>query len=451
MLQRNGQLALVLGLLACVAVFMVVNQADEHTLTETTAWVEAEEAGSVNGVIKAIVDLKAYCVAARDQIEDKFSGKLKSGAMEFCDAFGKNSGKELVTEFAQTVGDIEAKHATSPGLAMYLLQNMNESVLRGETPITRGTKGSDQNKVFLDPSSFGLRETPSYFKKMGVTTSEWIAKRAELHEGDSGRAIKAMTKSRTNDVFKGLYAKITAKYMAMQQAEDLLAEQGAKVSIHASYDEGQMHGKGNQIIMHPLPTAGSVGAAVVRSKRKFTMPSAEQIRTEAMDEAKAYMKKLVKDYKSLSVKAMAKKIEAMEAGTTIRLSTVNRLFADSNQSPKIKIFGTLGSIEGKIDYLPLNGAKSTQTFTEIKNLNDSVETASVGKITKIELTADRKVVNPWLCNGFEAQVGHGNMWIKFAPKDKKVGKGGFWLGGGKHDVLYGLEHKKTWTLYPAGH
>merc|ERR1712072_1643899 len=105
----------------------------------------------------------------------------------------------------------------------------------------------------------------------------------------------------------------------------------------------------------------------------------------------------------------------------------------------------------EIDYLPLNGAKSTQTFTEIKNLNDSVETASVGKITKIELTADRKVVNPWLCNGFEAQVGHGNMWIKFAPKDKKVGKGGFWLGGGKHDVLYGLEHKKTWTLYPAGH
>merc|ERR1712216_271246 len=138
-----------------------------------------------------------------------------------------------------------------------------------------------------------------------------------------GRAIKAMTKSRTNDVFKGLYAKI----MAMQQAEDQLAEQGAKVSIHASYDQGQMHGKGNQIIMHPLPTAGSVGAAVVRSKRKFTMPSAEQIRTEAMDEVKAYMKKLVKDYKSLSVKAMAKKIEAMEAGTTIRLSTVNRLFA----------------------------------------------------------------------------------------------------------------------------
>merc|ERR1712096_300594 len=186
MMQRNGQLALALGLLACVAVFVVVNQQDEHTLTETTAWAEAEEAGGVNGVIKAIVDLKAYCVAAKDKIDDKFSGKLKSGAMEFCVAFGKNSGKELVTEFAQTVGDIEAKHTRSPGLAMYLLQNMNESVLRGETPITRGTKGSEKSKVFLDPSAFGLRERPAYFKKMGVTTSEWIKNRAALHEGDSG-------------------------------------------------------------------------------------------------------------------------------------------------------------------------------------------------------------------------------------------------------------------------
>jgi len=265
-----------------------------------------------------------------------------------------------------------------------------------------------------------------------------------------------MTKSRTNDVYKGLYAKITAKYMAMQQAEDLLAEEGAKVSIRSSYDQGQMHGKGNQVIMHPLPSAGSVGAAVVRSKRKFKMPSAKEIRKEAMDEAKAYMKKLVKDFKSMSVKAMAVKIEAMEAGTTIRFSTVNRLFADSNQSPKIKITGTLGSIEGKIEYLPLNGATASQTFTTIKTLNDNVETSSVGKIKKIELTADRKVVNPWLCSGFDAQVGHGNQWIKFAPKDKKAGiwpskkrKGGFWLGGDKHDVLYGLERKKTWELFPA--
>merc|ERR1719310_1073852 len=155
-----------------------------------------------------------------------------------------------------------------------------------------------------------------------------------------------------------------------------------------------------------------------------------------MDEAKAHMKKLVKDYKKMSVKTMAKKIEAMEAGTTIKFSTVNRLFADSNQSPSIKIFGTLGSIEGKIDYLPLNGATSTQTFTTVKTLNHNVETTSVGKIKKIELTADRKVKNPWLCNGFQAQVGHGSMWIKFAPKDKKAGIwpskkqiGGFWLGG----------------------
>merc|ERR1712159_630814 len=193
-MQRNAQLALALGLLACVAVFMVVNHTDEHTLTETTAWVEADESGAVNGVIKAIVDLKAYCVAAKHTIDKKFSGKLKSGAMEFCEAFGKNSGKGLVTEFAQTVGDIEAKHTQSPGLAMYLITNMNESVLRGETPITRGTQGAEKNKVFLDHSAFGLHERPSYFKKMGVTTSEWIKERQALHEGDSGRAIKAMTK-----------------------------------------------------------------------------------------------------------------------------------------------------------------------------------------------------------------------------------------------------------------
>lgn len=443
-MQNNGNIALALGLLACVAVFMVVNQSDEHTLSETTAWVEAEETGEGNGVIKAIVDLKAYCVAAKAQIDDKFSGKLKSGAMEFCEAFGANSGKELITEFAQTVGDIQAKHAVSPGIAMYLVQNMNEAVLRGESAITMGTKGSEKNKVFLNPAAFGLQARPSYFKKMGVPMSKWVYQKSALHEGDSGRAIKAMTKSRTNNVYEGIYAKLTAKYMAMQQAEDLLVERGAKVSISASYDQGQMHGKGSQLIMHPLPSAGSAGAAVVRSKRVFKMPSSEEISKEAMTSAKKYMQALVKTYSKMSTKAMAKKIEAMELGTTVKVSTVNRMFADSNQSPSIKIYGTLGSIEGKLDYLPLNGVSSTQTFNAVSG------PSSVGQIQKIELTADKKVVNPWLCNGLKAQVGHGNMWIKFAPKDKKKKTmGGFWLGGDKDDVLYGLEHKKTWTLYPT--
>jgi hypothetical protein len=436
--------AITLALLACTAVLVVLHSEtvdvnDEHVLE--TEWTESTAmAAGGDSVVDAIVDLKAYSIAAKEVLDgmSNFKGKLKSGAMEFVGAFGKKTGKEIITEFAQTIGELEAKHPIHPGLSEYMLTSLNEAVLRGEPGIVLDPKS---NKFMLSPKAFGLSHRPDYFKKLQVSTRQFMSVKTELKEGSTGKALAAFSKSNLNTVYTGMVAKLTAKYMAQQEKENMFEEAGGKIAIQTSLAKGEKDGAAPHMLVPPLPVAGVTGSQAVRKSRGFKMPSVKAVQEEAMKAAKAAQKAQAAKYGTMTIDQIVMHVEGILEGTTVKVTSGTRLFADSDQSPSIKIVGSLGTVSGKIDYLPLGGYSLEQHF---------VTKGSLGIISHIVLTGDKKHDNPWLAKKFEVQVGHGNPWVEFAPNGKTSFVDGWWLDSKSvKGPYYRLAHYKKWLLLPT--
>jgi hypothetical protein len=450
---------------------VVTNEFDvapEVVLSAESAWESAAGAGSPlivqeqKSVIQAIVDLKAYCIGARIVLEnmDIKNGKLKNGAMQLVSAFGHQNNKEIIGEYATIIGELKAKHPIHPGMAGYLTDTANENVLKGNGLTMIGESGSLKNFVFFDAKSFGLRSTPAYFHKLKIQLSDFIAIRGKLHEGKGGQAIKSWIDSGKSDVYKSFYAKITAKYMGLAQAQDLLEAEGAEVAEHASFNAGLKKGTKKDIIVVPLPVAGAEGAQKVRDVKTFKMPTEHAIKREAMQETMKYLKKLTLQEQSPA--AVVENIEAIMQGVTVKMTTSSRMFADSSQTPQVKIVGALGTIKAHLDALPLQGDHIEQHFV-------AKSKKTIGVVSHVILTSDPGVKNnPWLCSKFEIQVGAGNPWVQFAPEGKTSQLGvagktdsakqneyfkqdGFWLDAseGKHGPYYRLVTQKEYLLLPT--
>jgi len=433
--------ALALAFLACVAVFMVV----EDTVVAES--LKVEDSPNNASVIDAIVDLKAYCLAARAKLQDSDLLKHANGVIDLVNAFGQDTGKDVITEFARTIGHLKGAHTVTPGLAGYLIDGINESVLEGRHTTVLKKLGGYAPGVYvvLNHAAFGLAVKPGYFDKLGVLQVDFLKFKSGLHHGKGGKAIEAWKKSGGADVLEGFVSKITAKYMAMAQAQEMLQMKGAGFAIAESVKKS-FAGVGSEEeksvdAVAPLPIAGQRGALKIRKMHNFAMPSHEEIKKEAMKEAKAYLDELAKKEED-SPAAVITSIEKQLEGTSIRVTTGAHLFSDSNQSPKIKIVGTKGTVEGRIDYLPLLGKMVTQTF--------SADTGSMGQIKRILIEHDDKVANPWLCTKFEVRVGHLNSWVEFAPHGKKSFVDGWWLDGshGKLKPFYRLARDEKWLLLP---
>jgi len=443
-MQKKLSVVITISLLACAAVFVTLNVEDVSTdQVLESEWTEADEAQASakqnGGVIKAIVRLKAYCIVAKTKL-DAMGHKhhLKSGAMQVISAFGKKTSKEVVTEFAQTIGELQAAHPTEGGVSEYMITKLNEHVLRGDDVVTLG-KG---NMFMLDHSAFGLQETPDYFKKLAVPVSEFVNAEQTLRDSDAGKALSALSKTNMDNVYQGMLGRLVAKYHTKAQEETKYVEDGAKIAVKASLKAGTEKGDDSHEIMAPLPVASVMGGNTIRNLRPFKMPSFKQIQKEAMEEAKAYVKKETAAHVGMSVDDIVDRIEGILEGTTIRITTAHRLFADSSQSPFVKIVGSLGSAEGKLDFLPMEGKTLSQHFRT---------KGSLGIINRVIIKSDRKHDNPWLCAKFEVQVGHGNPWMELAPNGNKAFVDGWWLDGksDRKGPYYRIAHTKKWLLLPT--
>merc|ERR1719482_392103 len=137
---------------------------------------------------------------------------------------------------------------------------------------------------------FGLRQQPDYFVKLAVHLSSFQAARSALHEGKGGAAIAAWKKGGDSSIPDKMYSKVFAKYSAMDQANTMLEESGARVAIAAFYDNAKE--KEGVEPIGALPVAGAKGGMKVRQMQGFQMPSKADMKKEAMKMAKDYMQKL---------------------------------------------------------------------------------------------------------------------------------------------------------------
>jgi hypothetical protein len=420
-----------------------------HLIVPEESFVEVTTRTEGSSVIGAIVDLKAFCIAAKPLLddEDAMGGhKHKNSVMEVIEAFGVDNGAmDMVTEYANMIGDLKAAHPARPGLSGYLLDEMNDNILTGKSVVLTGLGEDQRGYKILDAEAFGFQYVPGYFKKLRVRISDFGAAHSKLHAGKGGKAIAAWSKSGKADEYDKALARITAKYMALQHKEDELQEQGGKIAIRASFKENSDENGEKKTVetnrMGPLPVAGAEGATTVRHDRDFKMPSVKAIHTEALEETKKFMAKLAGE--NMSLDEIIESIETTLEGTSVRVTTGSRWMSESAMKPTIKIVGTAGTTEGTLDALPMVGHTLTQVFPS------KVDGGNIGNVKRVVLTAPDGDTNPWLCTGIEVQVGHGKPWVPFYPHGgKKQYADGFWLDGsdGKAGPYYRLGRQAEWLL-----
>jgi hypothetical protein len=431
-----------LALLATIAV-LLVGDASETSL-------QSEDGDK--SVISAIVDLKAYCILARDKLDDHDAMKAKkNGVIEFTMSYGNRSGHDLVAEFASIVGTMEAQHTVSPGMYGYLTKHLNEAVLTGSGAITIEDRsdGRPGKEVKFDHTAFGLLATPNYFKKLAVPVAKWADMKTQLHEGGAGPAIQAWAKSGSADIYKRMFAKVVNQYRDHQQKYDENLESAASYAITASIDAHKESGHyvlGPQTmdLMPKMPVAGAMGADVYRkASGGFSMPSESEMKEEAMALTKDAVASIANE--SMSVQDVVKRVEAQAMGTTVKFKTSQRMFAGSSMAPSLRIVGTHATITqsvAKLDSVAQPGEWIEQTFVS--------PAGGLGVVKHMVLFSEEGNNNPWLVEEVKVQVGKGNPWVDFAPEGKDYLVEGFWLdpSDGKEGPFYRLARQKDWLLLP---
>jgi hypothetical protein len=136
-------------------------------------------------VIDAIVDFKAYCQTA---VNLKFAAdaddKDKNALFAMIEAFaadGKNN--DIITQYGLVMGKLkEGKN----GVFKYILDGINNSILKGETVVVASTKDGAQH-MQISTVAMGMQDTPDYVKALSVNTAEYLGYKENLHAATVAR------------------------------------------------------------------------------------------------------------------------------------------------------------------------------------------------------------------------------------------------------------------------
>lgn len=157
-------------------------------------------------MMNALRDLKAYCLAAKailaQKIEDGdlLNRNYWSAPRLLIDKFGKlNQDKDVVVDFAQTIGALEAGPCKK-GIALMMLQGLNAQILKGQTVLLYSSAG-----MALDPAAFGLEDVDGWesgsaevTKALAVSTTKWEQLKTSLEQAPRGKTMPSTSSSPTS-------------------------------------------------------------------------------------------------------------------------------------------------------------------------------------------------------------------------------------------------------------
>merc|ERR1711959_408281 len=262
----------------------------------STGYVNSLRSEEHGAVMRALVDLKAYCMAARDKaIDMQNNGVAKSSSLvPFVIGFGKSDGKDIVVAYAHLMGKMRSDY--DRGLGAFLLDRLNQHVLAGKT-VTISDLTNFKDWYMLDHERLGLEARPVYFQTLAVRLTEFAINKANIHKGHKGKAVKDWMKGGNSEIYKMFLAKILAAFIHRKQTQDSRIEAGAVVAESAAYREEVAKRSSRQQQLVPMPPAGVKGGAFVRKelgKDAFNMPNDKVIKKLAQKKALEYLSKLEK-------------------------------------------------------------------------------------------------------------------------------------------------------------
>jgi len=427
LLRMRSALALssVLALFGCVLVASssdvalveaIVPETDVATPNEALveSMVESDQALSrVSPIAAAIVALKAYCTKAKGRVEstgasDKLQGV--SSLIQLIKAFGDEAKPEadLVSDFADVVLKLRSEGG---GLYDYFMKNINDSVLKGKSPVSTFINDEGSYLVTFNSDVVGLSDLPEIFKvQLAVPQSKWsyldsilttrvastwdpVSEKWHLSRVDSKRA------------FDKAYLQLENKWALDKQLAQQMAQARAHVAITSAYESGKKSGAGEVEALHPLPVAGVTEASDYYSKNPNHKDVAAMKKAAKAAAAKAMMQtQAIANTEG----GVLKHIENMRAAIHVRVTTGAQWKDVSAQQPRIEIIREKGSVKGTIETLPLRGESWDQDFLEGKEL---------GAFQGVRLKADQteKGKDGWLAANMEVQDGYGKPLVPMMP------------------------------------
>jgi len=289
----------------------------EETATQEIAAKAAKEAK----ILKNLIELRTYCIAAREEAEDfqERHWRANSALVDFIKLFGKvkyakpkppATPKEarqsddipdlpvrlpfvtpekkqlvgnIVVEYAKALG--KAKSTYHSGIGSYLLRNLNKVVIEGKSsPLQSMVAKSDGTRVVtVSFKDLGLNGMPDFFQRLAVSEMTFRKKEREIAEqarnSDSAAAIMWLKKGEARK-YKTFVTREFDKWNAKQTKYTKDMIEAIVKALGAEYAKDKT-----------LMTLPVVGLNKFKTTKGFKRPSDEAMKEVAEAAAKAWSKK----------------------------------------------------------------------------------------------------------------------------------------------------------------
>jgi len=443
MATRRAIAAVAIAAFVCVATFAVMSYADNALPDEG---IIAESVGAPHlDVLKNIIRLKAYCLAAWDDarlLSDQFKGKY-SAITDFVLSYGQEGGgvsrggrkahiDNIVMEYAAVMGTLRVKYPR--GINKYILDNIDHAVKHDLNGVVfeknnmnafgdGGKKGRKYGHlVALRKKAIGLTERPRVVTQLAAKSADFLHFKtiagAQAANADAIAAtmfLKSKGAGRYHSFLQREIAKVQRK---MRHDFDVVA----KSAFGAEEDafEESVSKDENAFFAHVSVQAPAGVSAAVQTAGKLpwrppTMAAMKKIAAKHSAKFLAEFKKKIKGNPAKLIKTMVDQA----GGVKLFFATAETTNAQSTMKPTIKFIGKEHSMEGEIRTVPGRGSVFVQHFGTSR---------PIGKIQKVELTGTGKGLK-WNCASIKVRVGgqDASVYPLITQEESKS----FWLKSGE--------------------
>jgi len=376
--------------------------------------------GNVLGNIAA---LKAYSLAAhwkaRHVLNNPFSRTSRNSLLPFIVAYGAQRGGNPVAEYADVMSKMRLRYPT--GLSRYTLLHLNQAILRGKGVVR---PNYPPFWATLDAKALGLVSAPHLLYKLGVTFTKYGVERhkvlKQLQGADAKAAAKWLLKG-AKGKYKSFYSRLKGHW---QLVKDKKRRKAVKTAVRAERNAfGAARERTRNTFTHvAVQTPASKKSTQASYTPPLTVPSDKQLRINARNTAKAWMRAQAKRLRGVSrrkeTKQVVKDIMHSREGVTVKMTTSLNRHSESAQAPRIVIVGATGRITGRITGLPGRGRTLKQLFSS----------KPIGHVKYVYLTASSR--DGWGCHKLSVKSGNSGSFETMEINGRK----GFTLksSGAKH-------------------
>jgi len=380
---------------------------------------------------KHIVELKAYCVGVQEKVLDMFEHQSAS-IVPFILAFGKDAKNEnIILEYAQTYAKLEEEWTS--GMGMYILKHMNKAMLAGDGVLTMLGR-----EYVFDYIALGFTHLPRYLKGLTVSITNYRYKLDEIEklaDNAEAKAAAKFLKDKQNSAYMAFVERAQAKADAdgvspYRNVYDAAVKAEYAAYLHAVSVVPENH-RMHAAVQMPAGYAAAVATRAANNDRKRKTTD-EEIQKEAADAAKWFIKTLTKN--TATSAGLIANLEQEALGVTLKLTTSEKLDAESAMEPTVKIVGSQGEVTAQIFAVPLPGETLLQQIPSEH---------PIGEIQSITITADLLSKDPWQCKQLSARVGANVTFVEMSQQM-------FWLDKEASVTSHGLfKSSYEWTLTPG--